>query len=126
VCEDSDSDRTELLLRLLVHRIFFFVGANARFNMFDFVLVFFGVFEQALIFIRASQQFGANMTFLRIIRLTKLFRAFRVLRVIRMLTEMRTMLAAIAGSLRSQAIVYSIMAFFVFFFCLALWLICII
>eukprot|EP00747_Dinoflagellata_sp_TGD_P092494 gnl/TRDRNA2_/TRDRNA2_165429_c1_seq1.p1 gnl/TRDRNA2_/TRDRNA2_165429_c1~~gnl/TRDRNA2_/TRDRNA2_165429_c1_seq1.p1 ORF type:complete len:351 (+),score=73.71 gnl/TRDRNA2_/TRDRNA2_165429_c1_seq1:213-1265(+) len=62
--------------------------------------------------------FGANMTFLRMIRLTKLFRAFRVLRVIRMLSEMRTMVAAIAGSLRSQVMCYAIMGFCIFFFCL--------
>eukprot|EP00439_Symbiodinium_sp_Y106_P075985 s897_g15.t1 len=73
----------ELLLKLSVHRLHFFVNAEGGWNSFDFVLVLFAYLE----LVAASL---LNPTFLRIVRLVKVGRIARMLKALRALEDLRT------------------------------------
>ncbi|CAE7629957.1 para [Symbiodinium sp. CCMP2456] len=80
----------ELLLKLSVHRLHFFVNAEGGWNSFDFVLVLFAYLE----LVAASL---LNPTFLRIVRLVKVGRIARMLKALRALEDLRTILDSLLG-----------------------------
>jgi len=87
----------ELLLRMYVFRLSFFVGSDWKWNALDIVLVVTGIYD----IISAVVQFGsgANMTWIRLLRLLKMLKMLRVVRVMRFFKELRLMIASIVGSI---------------------------
>eukprot|EP00929_Paragymnodinium_shiwhaense_P118062 TRINITY_DN8968_c0_g1_i1.p1 TRINITY_DN8968_c0_g1~~TRINITY_DN8968_c0_g1_i1.p1 ORF type:complete len:697 (-),score=95.17 TRINITY_DN8968_c0_g1_i1:185-2275(-) len=78
----------ELLLRMWVHRFYFFVNADLGWNWLDFILVVTSCFELA-VKLAGSAESGDNKMFLRVLRLMKLSKVLRVFRAVRFLQEMR-------------------------------------
>jgi hypothetical protein len=79
----------EMAMKLFVHRHYFFVNDQARWNNFEFALVLSSVFD---LFMKSS----ANFTFLRSFRLLKVL---RLVRALRFLKELRLMLTSMVGCL---------------------------
>ena len=96
----------EVILRLMVHRLFYFWNAEMAWNWFDFLLVVFSVFENLLVFgLLPGQNTSAdagptvNLAFLRLIRLCKIVKILRVFRTLKFFSELRLMLDCVLGSL---------------------------
>jgi len=97
----------ELLLKLIVHRFYFFWNAEMAWNWFDFVLVLFSIIENILSFVLLSTseesgesgRSGVNLGFLRLLRLCKIVKILRVFRTLRFFSELRLMLDYVVGSL---------------------------
>mmetsp|Transcript_5434 Transcript_5434/g.9708 ORF Transcript_5434/g.9708 Transcript_5434/m.9708 type:complete len:628 (-) Transcript_5434:163-2046(-) len=93
----------ELTLKIMVHKLYFFVNEEWRWNIFDFSLVIFSVIEIALSSALESSNPDTNDTslnlgFLRLLRLTKLAKVLRVFRTLKFFTELRLMLDCVLGS----------------------------
>lgn len=86
----------ELVLKLMVHRWFFFVGSEASWNIFDFGLVVLGLYDMAMELLQLGS--GTNVSFARLARLLKITRLLRVLRAVRFVSPLRQMLSSIARS----------------------------
>eukprot|EP00747_Dinoflagellata_sp_TGD_P217702 gnl/TRDRNA2_/TRDRNA2_90070_c0_seq1.p1 gnl/TRDRNA2_/TRDRNA2_90070_c0~~gnl/TRDRNA2_/TRDRNA2_90070_c0_seq1.p1 ORF type:complete len:730 (+),score=165.39 gnl/TRDRNA2_/TRDRNA2_90070_c0_seq1:82-2190(+) len=92
----------ELAARLLVHRLYFFVNDDYRWNMFDLLLVVLGYYDMIMTMSTGANAGGTtNVTFMRVVRILKLVKIFRMFRVMRFFRELRLMLRAIAGSMLS-------------------------
>lgn len=94
----------ELLLKIIVHRLYFFVNEEWRWNIFDFFLVVFSFSEVAISRMLVMNQPGPessaslNVGFLRLLRLTKLAKVLRVFRTLKFFTELRLMIHCVLGS----------------------------
>jgi len=84
----------ELLLKLVVHRLYFFVGVDVRWNLFDLALVILGVIDMFI----PNQQVSFNPSWMRILRVIRVTKAFRMLRLMKSFSELRLLLKCIAGS----------------------------
>jgi hypothetical protein len=81
----------ELMMRLAVHGKFFFCNLNMKWNLFDFTLVIFTIFDLlvALILAEGGQQGGNfNISYMRMLRLLKLVKILRTLRVIKLFRDL--------------------------------------
>jgi Ca2+-binding EF-hand superfamily protein len=87
----------ELLLKLWVWRCEFFIGKNARWNLFDFLLVLTGVYD--FLTEVTSLGTGMNMTWLRVLRIVKTLKLLRVIRVMRFFQQLRLIVSSITGSM---------------------------
>lgn len=101
---------TELVLRIMLYRLDFFVGCGWRWNMFDITIVGLQLAEevgemQAADSLGAvlSQQRDGNMSlsFMRILRVLRLIRIVRVVRILRLVRELRAMVHSIASTMFS-------------------------
>eukprot|EP00434_Breviolum_minutum_P023083 symbB.v1.2.020368.t1/scaffold1709.1/size105151/2 len=94
----------ELILKLSVNRLYFFVNEDALWNCFDFCLVLFSIIEYAVMlhleFSNADEGTGGGMNvgFLRMFRLCKIAKVLRVFRTLRFFTELRLMMDCVLGS----------------------------
>ncbi|CAJ1396894.1 unnamed protein product [Effrenium voratum] len=95
----------ELALKLVVHRLYFFVNNESAWNCFDFCLVLFSIVEYAVkihLEIQAADPSGGgggvNVGFLRIFRLCKIAKVLRVFRTLRFFTDLRLMMDCCLGS----------------------------
>eukprot|EP00429_Kryptoperidinium_foliaceum_P082482 CAMPEP_0176213856 /NCGR_PEP_ID=MMETSP0121_2-20121125/15875_1 /TAXON_ID=160619 /ORGANISM="Kryptoperidinium foliaceum, Strain CCMP 1326" /LENGTH=438 /DNA_ID=CAMNT_0017552933 /DNA_START=1 /DNA_END=1317 /DNA_ORIENTATION=- len=86
----------EMLLKLVVHRWYFFVNDEMHWNWFDFVLVVFSAMD--FVFAEAAI---VRISFARSLRIFKLGKVLRVFRTVRFLKELRVMVTSIIGSLVS-------------------------
>jgi len=94
----------ELALRLLNHRLYFFVNQDMKWNILDFVLVVFSLLdicsEMLLGPEGGSDSGGGNISYMRVLRLVKLAKILRALRIMKVMRE----LGQILDSMRSCAI----------------------
>mmetsp|Transcript_59303 Transcript_59303/g.138906 ORF Transcript_59303/g.138906 Transcript_59303/m.138906 type:complete len:714 (-) Transcript_59303:101-2242(-) len=107
----------EILLKLAVHRFYFFINDDMRWNLFDLGLVCLSLVEVTSSFVLLSKgvsREGINLTFLRLLRLCKIAKVLRVLRTLRFFRELRLMLDCVLGSV-INAIWCVAMLFFVMF-----------
>lgn len=83
----------ELILRVYVHRWFFFIGENAGWNWFDFFLVVFSLVDFAyLVFqMTVTDATGGNVSFMRLFRLFKITKILRTIRIIKVFRELSMM-----------------------------------
>jgi hypothetical protein len=88
---------SEVLLKLFVHRLFFFTNHDAAFNCLDFILVVLGMFE-VIASLLGSDGFG-NAAFLRVLRIFKVAKVFRMFRALRLFSEIRVMMDCVTTSL---------------------------
>lgn len=86
----------EMVMKLVIHRQWFFCGARWKTNTFDFLVVVSGfLFMYRTAFSSSS---GANTRVLRVLRVAKALRAFEVLNHVK---ELRALLACLEGSFKS-------------------------
>lgn len=90
----------ELILKLMVHRLFFFINQEKPWNWFDLCLIAISMYDQYTSLLGADDS-SANLTFMRLFRLLKLSKVMRVLRALKFLRELRLMLIAIYKSFLS-------------------------
>jgi hypothetical protein len=109
----------ELMLRLYVHRLYFFVNDDMNWNMFDFILVMLSVLDQALSFLLQHGRGekgggGGNVGFMRFLRLLKLTKIFRTFRTMRFFKDLSVLLDSFRRSLLSviwSCVLLSLMLF---------------
>jgi len=110
----------ELLMKLYVHRLYFFWNSDYRWNTFDLLLICVAVFDDIMALIKSidpSQEKtadGVNLTFLRILRILKLAKIFRVLRAIKHVQELRLLFECVLHSM-AQLVWSMVMIFFVLY-----------
>eukprot|EP00929_Paragymnodinium_shiwhaense_P118762 TRINITY_DN9067_c0_g3_i2.p1 TRINITY_DN9067_c0_g3~~TRINITY_DN9067_c0_g3_i2.p1 ORF type:complete len:681 (+),score=121.73 TRINITY_DN9067_c0_g3_i2:153-2195(+) len=83
----------ELLIRLLVHKLYFFCNEDFAWNSLDCFLVVLATFEYAVNAAAGSM----NFMFLRILRLLKVSKLLRVVRAVRFLAELRLFIDCLRG-----------------------------
>lgn len=113
----------EILLKLAVHRLYFFINDDMRWNIFDLALVIFSGVEITSSFILVSEGVaneGMNLTFLRLLRLCKIAKVLRVLRTLRFFRELRLMLDCVLGSVLNAIWCIAMLFFVMFIFSLLL------
>lgn len=88
----------ELILRLVVHRQYFFCNEEMAWNLFDFVVVLISI-SDVVVSLRVGLRTGGNASFMRSVRLLRLVRTLRVLRVFRFASSLRRMAQSLVGSL---------------------------
>jgi len=106
----------ELLAKLCVHRLYFFVNDDWMWNCLDFVLVIVSVQDLILSNVGGSGD-RLNVAFMRILRLLRVSKMFRVFRVMLFFRELRVLLLCILGSIRS--LLWSIMLITLFYYVFA-------
>mmetsp|Transcript_126150 Transcript_126150/g.315321 ORF Transcript_126150/g.315321 Transcript_126150/m.315321 type:complete len:581 (-) Transcript_126150:341-2083(-) len=107
----------EVVLKLWVHGLYFFIGSEAGWNTFDFALASLSMLQLSLDV--ASQAHEAYKTnFLRLIRLLRLTRALRGLQVFRAFSELRVILRCVISSFSSMFWSFIMLAFTIFLFSL--------
>ena len=96
----------EVILKLMVHRLYYFWNNEMAWNWFDFILVVFSIFENLLVYDLLPGQNSSpdtpssvNLSFLRLIRLCKIVKILRVFRTLKFFSELRLMLDCVLGSL---------------------------
>jgi len=91
----------EAILKIAVHRWFYFCNDDMRWNLLDVGLIALGFFD-LLISMLARDGFSTNGgTFMRSFRLLKISKILRMLRVLRFFADLRLMLDCVAGSFLS-------------------------
>eukprot|EP00930_Biecheleria_cincta_P089348 TRINITY_DN78636_c0_g1_i1.p1 TRINITY_DN78636_c0_g1~~TRINITY_DN78636_c0_g1_i1.p1 ORF type:complete len:591 (-),score=98.56 TRINITY_DN78636_c0_g1_i1:353-2125(-) len=106
----------ELSLKVFVHRLFYFVGENWGWNVFDTALVLFSA--QDIVAMAMSTEQGSNVSFLRMLKTAKLAKVLRVARILHAFRELRVILQSLLGSLKSLVWSLIMMAFIYFMFAL--------
>merc|ERR1719245_2431398 len=102
----------EMVLKLSVHRAFFFWNDHAGLNTFDFALVILGFVD---LIATAS---GGSIVWMRLLRLAKLGKALRAVRLILGCEKLRAILICIHGSFMS--LVWSIVMLAIVFYMFSL------
>lgn len=100
----------ELLLKLYVHKLYFFCNDKMSWNNFDLALVFFTVMASL-----AGED--SNATFLRSVRVLRVARALQILKFA---TQLRCILQSILGSLMSLFWAFMVLFFIFILFATAL------
>eukprot|EP00931_Biecheleriopsis_adriatica_P003953 TRINITY_DN10569_c0_g1_i1.p1 TRINITY_DN10569_c0_g1~~TRINITY_DN10569_c0_g1_i1.p1 ORF type:complete len:707 (+),score=113.34 TRINITY_DN10569_c0_g1_i1:217-2121(+) len=110
----------ELILRLYVHGLYFFVNEHCAWNVFDLSLVALSGFDVALFILNvtSANDSGGNVSFMRIFRLFKIAKILRTLRVIKVFRELHLMLQSFARCFVSLFWGMALMLFLLFIFAL--------
>jgi len=109
----------ELILKLTVHRLFFFMGKDGGWNCFDFALVAGSSLDLMATNI-GKDPGNSNLSFLRIIRILRVTRVLRILRMLRFLDELRLMVGCLLRSISSFMWCGMLMVFVTGFFAILL------
>jgi len=88
---------SEVVLRIAVHRLFYFCNDDMVWNILDFCLVLFSVYEN-IMSLAMTEGTSINLTFMRSMRLMRMARALRVLKMMRFVSELRFMINSVMGS----------------------------
>jgi len=91
----------ELVLRLTAFRLYFFIGPDYSWNIFDMCLVLSALGEQVQKALPNSGQ-GQQITFIRILRLLKMMKMLRVVRILRSFRELRLIMYSMMGSVKAM------------------------
>jgi len=100
----------EVVLKLVVHRWFFFWNDDLRWNLLDLLLVIYGYFDLMM--------GGVNITWLRSLRLFRMAKVLRVLRIVKSFKELRLILSCLMGSITNLIWSIVMIAIIVFMFSL--------
>jgi len=109
----------ELVIKMSVHRAYFFVNENAAWNWFDLALVAFALVDEFMA--AAMGGGGADVTFMRSMRIFRMAKILRGLRLMRFFGELRIMLNSIMGSV--FALFWSLVMMTVIFYLFGLMLV---
>jgi hypothetical protein len=112
----------ELLLKLRVHRVWFFLREDWRWNLFDFMLVILSIADVAISFVLINQRASKrpNLTFLRCLRILKITRVMRMVRAVKWIQELRLMLDCVLNSMIHLCWCLLLIAFVLVMFALVL------
>jgi hypothetical protein len=91
----------EITLKLIVHRLYFFINESRGWNILDACLVAGGAFELVMTLVSDGDQTLVNPVIMRCLRLLKMVKILRVLRVIMFFKELRLMMKCVVGSVAS-------------------------
>jgi len=105
----------ELLLKLVVHRLFFFVGPDVAWNCFDLGLVSSSLFDTITTIVQGDSG-GSSIAFLRIVRIFKVAKVLRAVRLLRFIRELRVIFECLIGSIRSLFWCFALTVFISGFF----------
>lgn len=87
----------ELVLKLYVHRWFFFVNASAGWNAFDLFLVCVSLLEQVVMPALKGEGESVDLKFLRVVRLLKMTKVLRMIKVLQFIHNLRLFVACLIG-----------------------------
>jgi len=92
---------TELCIKLLVFRLYFFTNKDMKWNLFDLLLVVVGIYDLVGPSSKAEGEGSkdVNVTWIRLLRLIRMLKMLRVVRVMRFFRVLRMMATSIAGSM---------------------------
>eukprot|EP00419_Tripos_fusus_P065509 CAMPEP_0172931204 /NCGR_PEP_ID=MMETSP1075-20121228/219377_1 /TAXON_ID=2916 /ORGANISM="Ceratium fusus, Strain PA161109" /LENGTH=768 /DNA_ID=CAMNT_0013792523 /DNA_START=72 /DNA_END=2380 /DNA_ORIENTATION=+ len=79
--------------------LFLFLWNESALELFDLLLVIFGIVGQSLTFAASSGGSGTNLTFMRAMRILKLAKISRAVRLMHQFSELRLILKSLMGSL---------------------------
>jgi len=88
----------ELCIKVAVHREFFFINRDWRWNIFDTILVFVGVLDYLMVAVMSSTSSKMDTGYLRFARILRISKIFRIVRLLRFFRELRLMLNCVMGS----------------------------
>lgn len=110
----------ELILRLINHRLYFFVNADVRWNLLDFVLVLFSLLDlvSSLLVGRDDESGSSNISYMRMLRLLKLAKILRTLRIMKVFRELGQMLESMRSCAISLFWSFVMILFVIFLFAL--------
>jgi len=107
---------SELILKLLVHRRYYFSNDNMYWNIFDFVLVMQSMSDIVLTYLISSG--GGSVTFMRLLRLLKLGKILRLFRAVRFLRDLSVMIVAIMNCMIALFWAFTVLALVLYVFAL--------
>lgn len=107
----------ELMLKIVVHRFFFFTNKDFLWNILDCVLAFGAMYDLIMTQVvtkllddesadsmvsrgNSGTSNGFSLTFLRVLRLCRLTKVMRIFRVMRFFSELNVLLRVVSSSLR--------------------------
>jgi hypothetical protein len=90
---------TEVIVKLIVHRGYYFISEDAGWDCFDIVLVVSSIGNY--IVENYASDYAFNVTFLRSARLLKVVRILRIFRLLRFFNELRLILNCLFGCMQS-------------------------
>ncbi|CAE7730453.1 Scn11a [Symbiodinium sp. CCMP2456] len=102
----------ELVLRLLVHRLYFFINDNLAWNWLDLLLVAFSIIEIIVIW-RTDGQSG-TILYMRTLRICKVSKAVRIFRVLTAFRELAGLLENLRSSLMAMFWSLALLSFLLF------------
>ncbi|CAK0788472.1 unnamed protein product [Prorocentrum cordatum] len=88
----------ELVLKLWVHRLFFFTNEDAAFNILDLALVLMALFEISILPLLQTGSGAVDPTFLRILRIFKVVKVLRMMRALHAFKDIRVMIDCLVHS----------------------------
>jgi|ERR1712216_635713 len=104
----------ELMLKIAVHRLYFFCNDEMSWNIFDFVLVLQALMDEIMLLFLEGD--GSSLTFARMLKILKLAKIFRMLRALRFLKELRVMVQSLVGSAMSMIWSFVLMSLILYLF----------
>lgn len=119
----------ELVLRLGVHRLYFFVNSEMRWNIFDFCLVFISLLDLLVLRLlvlnndpgsedKGEGSEGGNVVFLRVLRLCKMVKVMRAFRAMRFFKDLAVMLESFRNSFVALFWTFVMLGFILYVFAL--------
>lgn len=84
----------ELVMKMVVFRLHFFMNRDWSWNVFDFLLVLIGLYD-----LTDFDSGDTDVTWIRLLRLIKMLKMLRVIRVMKFFRVLRMMVSSIAGSM---------------------------
>jgi len=84
----------ELVIKLVIFRLGFFMNKDWSWNVFDLLLVLIGIYD-----VTDFDSGDTDVTWIRLLRLIKMLKMLRVIRVMKFFRVLRMMVSSIAGSM---------------------------
>lgn len=106
----------EVVLKLAVHRLYFFVNEEMHWNILDFTLVFLALLDTVMNLLMSMDSIGFDATVLRSLRVLKMAKILRVLRVLRVFNDLRLMLRSVMFSCLSLFWSFTMLCFVYYLF----------
>eukprot|EP00404_Azadinium_spinosum_P032415 CAMPEP_0180571736 /NCGR_PEP_ID=MMETSP1037_2-20121125/8875_1 /TAXON_ID=632150 /ORGANISM="Azadinium spinosum, Strain 3D9" /LENGTH=304 /DNA_ID=CAMNT_0022589067 /DNA_START=33 /DNA_END=949 /DNA_ORIENTATION=- len=107
----------EIILKIFVHRSFFFCNEDWRWNVFDLFLVITSTFDMAMTLIVGDSGI-ANVTFMRSQRILKMNKLLRAFRWVQAFSELRMIINSLLGSFISLFWSFLVLIFLLYIFSL--------
>jgi len=107
----------ELIAKVFVQRLYFLVGHEYRWNLFDVALVTTSAYDQLSTLLHYNSSAG-DVLFVRVLRIVRLAKILRMVRVLKFFRELRHMLFSIAGAMRSLFWCFVMIALIIYVFAL--------
>mmetsp|Transcript_844 Transcript_844/g.2352 ORF Transcript_844/g.2352 Transcript_844/m.2352 type:complete len:612 (+) Transcript_844:58-1893(+) len=89
----------EVMLKLWVHKFYFFCNADWLWNAFDLLTITVTLIELAMVLVRGDSDESSDLVFLRTLRVFRATRALRVLRALHFVRNLRQLMECMVSSL---------------------------